>query len=177
MTKFSLFLLLLFITKLSFSQVNLASGLVAYYPFNGDANDASGNGNNAVFNNATLTNDYLGNANSAYHFNGINTYMKVLNSASLNMATQMSIALKVKPLGFYTGPCYHNIMVMKGDADYLSGNYFLRFADVITGCTTPTTSHELFFGTGIIAPGPVVQLNQWYNIVWTCDGTTVKNVY
>jgi len=28
-----------------YSQVNLDSGLVAYYPFNGNAEDSSGNGN------------------------------------------------------------------------------------------------------------------------------------
>ena len=33
------------------------NGLVGYWPFNGNANDASGNGNNATVNGATLTND------------------------------------------------------------------------------------------------------------------------
>jgi hypothetical protein len=50
----------------------LTNGLVAYYPFNGNANDASGNGNNGTVNGASLTQDRLGNANSAYSFNGIN---------------------------------------------------------------------------------------------------------
>src|SRR5438477_9565702 len=31
-----------------FSESFLTNGLVAYYPFNGNANDASGNGNNAT---------------------------------------------------------------------------------------------------------------------------------
>ncbi|HEY5406637.1 MAG TPA: hypothetical protein VIJ92_06115 [Ginsengibacter sp.] len=54
--KFILFFLLYFITfcPIAFSQVRLDSGLVAYYPFNGNANDANGHGNNAIFNNATL---------------------------------------------------------------------------------------------------------------------------
>ena len=30
------------------AQINLQNGLVAYYPFNGDANDESGNGNNGI---------------------------------------------------------------------------------------------------------------------------------
>jgi hypothetical protein len=49
-----------------------SNGLVAYYPFNGSANDESGNGNNGVVNGASLTNDRNGNGNSAYSFNGIN---------------------------------------------------------------------------------------------------------
>src|ERR1039457_2617796 len=167
------FLMLICFLK-SFPQVNLSNGLVAYYPFNGNANDASGNGNNAIFNNATLTFDSQGNPSSAYHFDGIDNYIQVPNSPSLNFSNQMSIALKVKPLGFYTGPCYNNMMIMKGDADYLPGNYFIRFSDVITGCTNPTTTDEQFYGTGVVATNPIVQLNQWYDVVWTYDGTTAR---
>ena len=43
-------------------------GLVAYYPFNGNANDASGNGNNGTVSGATLTSDKDGNTNKAYEF-------------------------------------------------------------------------------------------------------------
>ena len=49
---------------------SLTNGLTAYYPFNGNANDASGNGNNGVVNGATLTADRFGSPNSAYRFNG-----------------------------------------------------------------------------------------------------------
>ena len=43
-------------------------GLVAYYPFNGNANDESGNGNHGTVNGATLANDQNGNENKAYEF-------------------------------------------------------------------------------------------------------------
>ena len=46
----------------------LNDGLVAYYPFNGNANDVSGNGKDGIVNGATLTNDRFGNPNSAYRF-------------------------------------------------------------------------------------------------------------
>ncbi|MDR3503120.1 MAG: T9SS type A sorting domain-containing protein [Legionella sp.] len=46
------------------------TGLVAYYPFSGNANDMSGNGNNGIVYNATLTADRFGNLNQAYSFNG-----------------------------------------------------------------------------------------------------------
>ena len=41
------------------------NGLIAYYPFNGNANDVSGNGNNGTINGANLTNDRINSANSA----------------------------------------------------------------------------------------------------------------
>jgi hypothetical protein len=44
--------------------------LVAWYPFNGNANDSSGNGNDGINNAATLTTDRFGNNNNAYLFNG-----------------------------------------------------------------------------------------------------------
>lgn len=48
----------------------LQSGLVAFYPFCGNANDESGNGNHGTPMGATLTTDRFGVANSAYNFNG-----------------------------------------------------------------------------------------------------------
>ena len=80
----------LLITEFCTAQVNLDKGLQAYYPFNGNANDASGNNNNPVFNNATLTADRLGNPNSAYHFNGIDNYIRIPNNSSLNFSHKIS---------------------------------------------------------------------------------------
>src|SRR6185312_8036339 len=99
------FLLCLLLTTClqSFSQVNLNSGLMAYYPFTGNANDASGNANNPIFNNATLTQDRFGNPNSAYSFNGTDNYIRIRNSTTLNSSNQISICAWVKVAGFYQG--------------------------------------------------------------------------
>jgi len=51
------------------------NGLVAYYPFNENANDESGNNHNATVYGASLTADRHHKANSAYEFNGINNYI------------------------------------------------------------------------------------------------------
>jgi formylglycine-generating enzyme len=58
---------------------SLQSGLVAYYPFNGNANDASGNGNNAnPAPGVTYGVDRFGAGNSAALFDGTsNTYFEV----------------------------------------------------------------------------------------------------
>lgn len=55
-----------------FSKTNSATGLVAYFPFNGNANDESGNGNSGTVNGAKLTVDRFGSANKAYSFDGTN---------------------------------------------------------------------------------------------------------
>ncbi len=48
------------------------AGLVAYYPFNGNANDESGKGRNGKVDGANLTNDRFNRQNCAYNFDGIN---------------------------------------------------------------------------------------------------------
>ena len=59
-----------------------SDGLVAYFPFNGNANDESGNGINGTVHGATLTKDRFGNANHAYLFGGSSAYITApFNSA------------------------------------------------------------------------------------------------
>ncbi|MFM2266326.1 MAG: hypothetical protein RLZ77_1746, partial [Bacteroidota bacterium] len=53
------------------------NGLVGYWPFNGNANDESGNAHNGTNNGATLTSDRFGNANSAYNFDGFNDFIQL----------------------------------------------------------------------------------------------------
>jgi len=70
------FLTLFFsVFTLTAQNVDLKRGLVAYYPFNGNANDESGNGNHGTVNGANLTSDRNGINNSSYNFNGINDYI------------------------------------------------------------------------------------------------------
>jgi hypothetical protein len=66
------------------TEVLPTQGLVAYYPFNGNANDESGNGNNGTVNGATLTTDRFGRVSKAYSFNGTNAYILINNSISLS---------------------------------------------------------------------------------------------
>ena len=49
-------------------ETDILSGLVAYYPFNGNANDESGNGFNGIAKNTKLVIDRFGISNSAYSF-------------------------------------------------------------------------------------------------------------
>lgn len=52
-----------------------AAGLVAWYPFNGNATDESGNGHELTVNGATLTADRNGLSSAAYAFNGTGDHM------------------------------------------------------------------------------------------------------
>jgi hypothetical protein len=62
------------------------NGLVGWWPFNGNANDESGNGNNGTVSGATLTSDRFGNSNKAYSFNGLNDFIQSDTISYLNLS-------------------------------------------------------------------------------------------
>jgi len=62
-----------------------ANGLVGWYPFTGNANDESGNGNNGVLmNGVTLCPDRNNNLNNAYNFDGNNDYIQTPINSNYN---------------------------------------------------------------------------------------------
>jgi hypothetical protein len=84
MKNLTIFTAILLATTTTFAQVPNyvpTNGLVAWWPFNGNANDESGNGNNGTVNGATLTNDRFGNSNKSYFFDGLSNRIAInLNS-------------------------------------------------------------------------------------------------
>ncbi len=65
---------------------DLANGLVAWYKMNGNANDASGNGNNGFAQNITSTVDRSNSANKAYLFQPSLSGVDVLGIDPINVA-------------------------------------------------------------------------------------------
>lgn len=57
-------------------QDSLTDGLIAFYPFNGNARDESGNGNDARVYNALPGIDRFGTPDACYLFNGNSAYIK-----------------------------------------------------------------------------------------------------
>ena len=62
-------------------------GLAAYYPFNNNAKDESGNGNDGKVFGATPTADRTGRGYSAYRFDGDNDYTSAEQQSSIYSAT------------------------------------------------------------------------------------------
>ncbi|GEM_PF-1074278 len=81
---------------------NSRADLVRHYPFDGNANNAIGNGYNGTVNGATLTTDRFGNANSAYQFNGNGNYISA--SADNLPTTIRTVALWFNPVSFVSKP-------------------------------------------------------------------------
>jgi hypothetical protein len=69
------------------------NGLVGWWPFNGNSNDESGNGNNGLVVGPTLTTNRKGVSNSAYLFDGTNDYINISPALSkLNSLSEITIS-------------------------------------------------------------------------------------
>ncbi|MBC3538139.1 gliding motility-associated C-terminal domain-containing protein [Rufibacter sediminis] len=73
---------LLTVASPSFSQTTVEK-LIAYFPFDGNARDVSGNGYHATVRGATLTTDRFNRPNSAYSFDGQNDNIIIPSSFDL----------------------------------------------------------------------------------------------
>lgn len=69
---------------------SVTNGLVAYYPFNGNANDESGNGRGGIVQGPISTIDRFGRNSSAYYFNGATPIMGQSHREYLQNKTQIS---------------------------------------------------------------------------------------
>jgi hypothetical protein len=140
---------------------NLRNGLVAYYPFNGNANDESGNGNNAIINGALLSANRFGNSDKSYYFDGnshITTPITLANNS-------ISYVVWYKANSILSG---HPGLVSSRDGfERLTGIGFLNnllFFDLINGARTSATISNLYD-------------NNWHNVIATFSGDTSALYY
>lgn len=150
--------------------VTISTYLVAYYPFNGNANDESGYGNNGTVNGATLTTDRFGNPNSAYEFDGTSDYIEVADSNSLDITNEITIAAWVKP--DISNPTESQALVSK----YRSEPGFRTY--MLYGYTTGTQGPRFrVWTTGDIGDASTTDLlstTDWSFVVGTYDGANAK---
>jgi Concanavalin A-like lectin/glucanases superfamily/Secretion system C-terminal sorting domain len=109
--------LLLLGSTLLLSLCIMAQTPVAYYPFNGNANDAVGSLNGTV-NGATLTTDRFGHANSAYSFNGTVNNINLTNSNIIRPVTAITISAWVFLQHPNVGILGNSVISCSDDAGY-----------------------------------------------------------
>lgn len=140
------------------STPDLNDGLIAYYGFEGNANDSSGNGNHGTEYGGI---NYLdGKIGKAAMFDGENTYISVADNSSLRLNI-FSITAWVRPDIIWGG----NRIAEKGD----SNSYWLDInpdANALVG----------FYDGGyndLISEENILS-NNWYFIAGTYDGASLK---
>lgn len=172
--------LLLFIVSPALSQVNLNSGLVAYYPLNGTFADASGNGNNGTgMNGVTFGADQWGNANNAAFFDGNNDWVDI-GVPSFTFGHTFSVAFR-----FRTNTSRHQVMMSRSDYNGWPNNFNFQVAfnhpvhtpkgiylctDHSGSCSYPPFWDPDHFGI----TQDTITINQWYCAVMTFNNGIKK---
>lgn len=137
------------------------NGLVGYWPFNGNANDESGNGNNGTVNGATLTTDRFGIANSAYSLQGTNQTINYINPfLGGNQVNSFTFNAKIKFNSIANSPNLWGKTYNWGEVNFYigsNGTIYFFWANSITGNKYSTIS----------SASGVIQTNNWYDITVT----------
>jgi hypothetical protein len=116
-----------------------SNGLVGWWPFSGNANDVSGNGNNGVVSNSVLSSDRFGNSNSCYYFDGNNDYIKIpTNILSTAQSTTISIWVLVE------NTISRNVILSVGDSTGTGGSNGNHYSlEVYPNSIDPTTASKM----------------------------------
>ena len=144
-----------------------ANGLVGWWPFNGNAQDESGNGNNGTVNGATLTADRFGNAGNAYGFDGVGNYIEVPDNSTLR-PDKLSISVWYKT----NNPDPFKCLVSKTTfSSAINEQYFFDLNDVgvkLNSSCNPNQGWSYFrpFGTAML------NLGEWTNLVFIWNGNS-----
>lgn len=147
-------------------KVDINEGLIAYYPFNGNANDYSGNGNNGTVYGAQLTSDKNGKHNAAYTFNGVNDFIKVPTSTSLeNFDKEITISAWINiNKWFNSGSVGYFPILEKSDESSIGGLMNLHI-------NTSTGIQSIYRGN-IAYNNYKIPLNQWVYVSFVCKNNT-----
>lgn len=141
------------------------SGLIAYYPFNGDADDSSGNNLHGEVNGATLVSDRNGTTNSAYTFDGVDDRIEVENNSLMeNQKYSISVWINAEN---NTGA-----IISMSDFDPVQNNcgYYLSILDGnLRGLSNIGTSN---WARNV--DDETISLNEWHHVVFTYDGTNLE---
>ena len=153
-----------------------SNGLVCWFPFNGNANDESGNGKNGVVNGATLTSDRFGNINSAYNFSGTTNDITLSNSQNLvNTSFSVSAWCTIDVLT----PTEADAVVIgqfngqnTGDRKWLFG--YRAFSNQ-KGISYYLCDNSGNFPNNSFSTNWSPQTAEWYNITWVFNsGNSIK---
>jgi hypothetical protein len=116
------------------------SGLVAFYPFDGNANDISSNKLHGTPNGPTLSTDRLGNTNRAFSFDGVNDFITMGNTPALGITNSMTILLWTNLSQFENGAG----LISKINAVNVTGTENVGYE--VTTDNTPYFGYKVFIG-------------------------------
>jgi len=140
------------VAGISYGQIP-TNGLIAYYPFCGNAHDMSGNGHHLTVTNAALTSDRFGNQNNAFSFNGINSVL--YNNNVLSFGSEYTISA-----WFIAYTVQDGVIVYNGNSN--NNGVGLVYDD---GAAIPGTKGTMLAGGICFCMAKPASLNQWHHLV------------
>ena len=174
---FTLLTLLTFHHLISVAQVNLANGLVAHYPFNGNPGDSSGQGNHGIVSaGASLSTDRYNNNSKAYYFDGSsNAKITASPSTSLNLSNYRELSISVWFKSNVTTSTRRLVNIQTGttalnstnvEISYISGSNRLEIVNY------SQTVYGFNFNSN-----KVFSLNTWNHVCLVIDSNNVLKLY
>ena len=140
---------------------DLNSGLIAFYLFNGNVIDESGNGNNGVIHGCTIVSDRNENPNSAFYFDG-DDYIEIPDSNTLDITKSISISAWVNLTNVYNGA------ILSKGTDDSNESFFLTAIEPIRWHINSSSGWIWFDGK------EKLQFENWYHVAATFDGNRVQ---
>lgn len=165
-TKELILMMALFVPFFTSAQIPM-NGLIAYYPFNGNANDESGNGYDGVNHDAVLTNDRYNENNKAFYFNNGSYISTTPPVPTGNESRTISAWFNTTSASGSNG-WYNNSIFSYGSPT--QNNMFA--AEVYEGNLLFDANGEGASGYAIVT-GEKVNDGLWHHVVVTSDETKV----
>jgi len=141
-------------------------GLVAYYPFNGNAHDHSVHQYHGTVVKATLTADRFGHPNSAYLFDGNESYIRVPHHDSLNLKGDFTLSFWVER---HSEPTLKNVQSVISKGSDGQNSYLFRDAGGTFALYDETGQNDQIFAG--------LSTQKWYFITVTIDQRAQKMSY
>ena len=135
----------------AFSQNNIDSGLVAYFPFSGNSNNQAA-GSNGLNYGTSLSSDRFGNPKSAYSFNGTSSYIDLQNAYD---HAERSVSF------------WFNSSLIESTARFI---YVSDFGNVVNGCTAvnlirSNNIDKITFAVGYQRAEAPITANAWHHVL------------
>ena len=156
-------------------------GLIAWYPFNGNADDESGNlKHGQAKNNPTLTSDRFNNLNSAYDFDWENVtgygsdWQRINLDHQFNLGSLFSINMWINPESYYWPTnSTKNSVIIANNADCNGTNFRLNLSteNNVDGIIVSSGSNNFGFAG---QADDKASLDQWQMITLVVNGATAK---
>ena len=164
--------LLVLMATASTADATLIDGLRAAYFFSGNANDATGNGNDGVVNGAQLATDRNGNEESAYSFDGVNDFIDIGNGVKPSLPLSVNLWFSADTVGVF--PMFRNDRYDGGsfrNGVFLGTSDNQLFVQVLSGFAQISTRK------GVITANDVFVANEWNMFTAVFDGITDFRIY